>query len=75
MHGCIYLPAQFYSYALESDPAPAVDLELDFGPLKLIGADVALEREGWVEVALYWQAQAPVPDTYRPSIALGPTSC
>jgi uncharacterized membrane protein len=65
------LSPQFYSYALTADDAPTQALDLDFGPLRLVGADYRLARKGWVETTLHWQAQGDVPPSYRPSIALG----
>ena len=65
------LPSQFYNYTLIANPALSHDLDLLFGPLRLIGIDVELAREGQVKANLYWQAQEPVPPGYRPSIALG----
>jgi hypothetical protein len=65
------LPPQFYSYALTTDKAPTQVLNLNFGPLHLVGADIRLARKGWVEATLYWQAAGEVPESYRPAIALG----
>jgi hypothetical protein len=65
------LPPQFYSYARDQNPIPTIDLALDFGPLRLVGADVEIKREGWVDLTLYWQAQSSEFNEIRPAMALG----
>ncbi len=58
------LSDDFYSFVRVDDPAPQYPMAVDFGPLRLLGFDVILDRDKEPLFNLYWQATAAVGEDY-----------
>jgi hypothetical protein len=54
---------------LRAAPPPAVTVEQSYGPLHLLGYDVAATAASW-DVTLHWRVDAPIPGDYTETVQL-----